>query len=59
MECPYCGENKKYLLKMPVVIVKETSMGAEATYTRSGFKADNTPDNICIDCLQHEADECL
>lgn len=56
--CPYCGEEKDYLIKMPVVIVVETIAG-EATYTREGYKANGEPDNICFDCLKVEAQEVL
>lgn len=58
MKCPYCGEEKEVLVKMPVTVVKGTVSG-EATFTREGYKSSGETDNICFDCLKYEAQEVL
>jgi hypothetical protein len=58
IECPYCGEMKLVLIKMPVTVVKRTVVG-EATYVREGYKSNGEADNICADCLEYEACEAL
>jgi hypothetical protein len=56
MECVYCGEEKDFLIKTPVTVVKTKETG-ESTFLREGYNKDMTPDNICFECLKEEAEE--
>lgn len=53
MECPFCYQERIFLLHMPITVSIEEDAHVK-TYTRDGYNIKGDNQKICPQCLEHE-----